>query len=111
MNVPARLVAEGGGLPPVFCWGMLDGRPQFTTYDNGGPAGLPLVLTDPQTAFGVALQLDAWERERDPEWGWYGRLTWAERAALAEPDPCWWVPAWQAEVLACFEERLAQEAQ
>ncbi|KKN69867.1 hypothetical protein LCGC14_0436910 [marine sediment metagenome] len=61
-EVSAKLVAEGVGLPPVW----FDGRHHQTI---NGTMGVLLIwlarnqvgLTDPQTAFGLAMKLDEWE--------------------------------------------------
>lgn len=59
-KVKALDVAYGVGLPPV--WASTDGCRWYT--DEEGPDGddYHVDLEDPQTAFGVALRLDAWER-------------------------------------------------
>jgi len=52
LTIPARLVAEGVGLPPVWkC------RQWYYTGDVWAPDDR-VDLSDPQTAFGVALRLD-----------------------------------------------------
>ena len=67
LTIPARLVAEGVGLPAM--WFEPDGCVMTrVTLERIGSAQYferddALVdLFDPQTAFGVALMLDAWER-------------------------------------------------
>ena len=66
MNISAKLVADGVGLPDVWSdirgW-LFDSREeidQLHEYD--------VDLTHPQTAFGVALKLDEWEAAADQEW-------------------------------------------
>lgn len=62
-TIEARLVAAGVGLPPVW----LDAEDKYlearycVTEDTQSWDGCVLDLSDPQTAFGVALQLDMWE--------------------------------------------------
>jgi hypothetical protein len=61
-TIPARLVAEGVGLPRV--WANTEGELVSTVDFLGGytPRPMDLDLSDPQTAFGCALKLDEWER-------------------------------------------------
>ena len=73
ITIAARLVAESAGLPPMWRWrdkqgerwGHGDGplvSHSRIVLDLAENLGTPLVdLSDPQTAFGVALQLDEWE--------------------------------------------------
>lgn len=78
LTIPAQLVAEGVGLPAVwrYCDGERSRYWHLTSEVRRWPGQL-VDLSDPQTAFGVALKLDAWERARDPNW--YDRSTWADR--------------------------------
>lgn len=69
-TIEARLVAESVGLPAMwFDEGELFDRASVEQHldrikANGHWKGMRLDLSDPQTAFGVALLLDAWERAR-----------------------------------------------
>ncbi len=58
--VEARWVAAGVGLPP--CRRTAEGGWSVSRESVGLVSGVALDLTDPQTAFGVALKLDEWER-------------------------------------------------
>jgi hypothetical protein len=64
--IPARLIADGVGLPPVWMlWDGWDGSRRYALASDHitGMSGAEhrLDLSDPQTAFGVALRLDEWE--------------------------------------------------
>jgi hypothetical protein len=85
LTIPARLVAEGVGLPAVW-------RDSYCgAWQNDRSRKGDLDLSDPQTAFGLALKLDAWERAAD--FGWprpdqYGfAMTWAELIADEPENP------------------------
>lgn len=83
-TVSAALVVAGAGLPSVYrlvvtstgrrLWGM---EPEA---ERG--VGLEIDLTDPQTAFGVALKLDAWEQAPTRQ----GYITWTVEVAVAFAD-------------------------
>jgi len=78
LSIPARLVAEGVGLPATWLGEHGDWRhaSKWELYPkNIRNQGID--LTDKQTAFGLALKLDGWERAG-------GRTThWAADLALA----------------------------
>lgn len=72
--ISAKLVAESVRLPLMARTGR--GTPGW--YPNKSyRLGEALCLSDPQTAFGVAIRLDRWERAGDPDWG-VAVSTWAE---------------------------------
>lgn len=86
LTIPARLVDEGVGLPRMWwdgaCVSWNCNELWLHTPDE------TLDLTDPQTAFGVALRLDEWERARAngvKPWalvlleahGWSGHAPWS----------------------------------
>ncbi len=80
LTIPARLVAEGVGLPPVWLE-PLSGS-WYVDFDPDCIDDERLDLTDPQTAFGVALRLDAWERAGG------GMPSWAQQyAQIAHRKP------------------------
>lgn len=78
LTIPARLVAEAGCLPPV--WRSVTGAWRFAAKWDLYPKNIRnqgIDLSEPQTAFGLALKLDGWERAG-------GRRTqWAADLALA----------------------------
>lgn len=65
LTIPARLVAAGPGLPPVWLSAHGDwyNSPEDTRFL---PRDAMLDLSDPQTCYGVALLLDAWEEAHAP---------------------------------------------
>lgn len=79
LTISARVVADGVGLPPMWmdvrggpC--RLQGPDRLVLEGDGWVCPIEqaadLSLTDPQTAFGVALQLDGWERAGGGVGGW-----------------------------------------
>ena len=85
MEIEVKWVRAGVGLPAV--WMESDGL--FTAFTMMGrelDRGRPLALTDPQTAFGLALKLDEWERVRNPMWpyrqGMSTLQTWVDRVTM-----------------------------
>ena len=90
MQIAAELVARSVGLPLVWRE-PVHGR-FFEGTEEASWSGLD--LSDPQTAFGVALKLDAWERagrrSRDgkPRWGgWAGEVAGYEEWGKVEGWP------------------------
>lgn len=69
-TIEARWVAAGVGLPTMWkAWHPAVAR--------------DVDLTDPQTAFGVALQLDIWEIVGGIVWNGADSVSWVERVAFA----------------------------
>lgn len=86
LTIPARLVAEGVGLTGVwlYCDEVRSGLWHITAETHTW--GTQRVdLSDPQTAFGLALKLDEWERAGNPYW--YCTDTWAARVLCELQDP------------------------
>jgi hypothetical protein len=80
------VIADGVGLPPVWMlWDGWDGSRRYALASDHitGMSGAEhrLDLSDPQTAFGVALKLDAWEEVHTPEGA---RQTWTVAVGHAE---------------------------
>ena len=81
--ISARDVADSAGLPRV--WFASDGYSIRWAPHHRNSDTLVMDLSDPQTAFGVALKLDAWERAgATGENGWVSRLAEALRCESPE---------------------------
>ena len=81
LTIPARLVAEAGCLPPV--WRSVTGAWRLAAQWDLYPKNIRnqgIDLSDPQTAFGLALRLDEWERAGGRTTHWAADLTLALRA-------------------------------
>ena len=85
MQIEVKWVRAGVGLPAV--WMESDGLfTAFTMMERELDRGGPLKLSDPQTAFGLALKLDEWERAHNPMWpcrqGMSTLQTWVDRVTM-----------------------------
>ena len=84
-TINARLVKAAVGLPPVWRCINRHGRSMWADDVWSAMVGkFDLVdLDNPQTLFGVAVQLDEWEEISDPAWGVPENVpTWAARVAM-----------------------------
>ena len=80
LTISARLVEAGVGLPPTWASLWPNGTRRWVTQWPEGEPIDPSVQVDPsdsQTAFGLVMRLDEWERAGDGKSSWAADLLYA----------------------------------